>query len=323
MQNPIWMVIRPFNNHPTREFAVAPRGSLRNQQEWTGVWIGELLPKHRVERSYDPLVTFVSWWSWCPLHHWNLTWKQNQRVWKILSYWTFLLWCLYGSGGFPPHKTIRGKVTLIRLYIYIRYMFYTYILYWYIYIYILYWYIYYIDIYIYIILIYIYIILIYIYIYEFQSYCIHTYIVHPFAEAIPNCLIYLGDVATFAVLPAFEPLGHAGYPMDIWIGFPWLYNLTPTVVGVISRLMSPTAPPSWLQGWNGWLWILHVSVSSPQGRCRTLRSLFWPHQQVKHWSSIFVMSLCDITSRTSRIELAFVQGTVIIWYDNIIVWCAI
>ncbi|CAL1143006.1 unnamed protein product [Cladocopium goreaui] len=30
-----------------------------NQQEWTGVWIGELLPKHRVERSYDPLVTFV------------------------------------------------------------------------------------------------------------------------------------------------------------------------------------------------------------------------------------------------------------------------
>ena len=69
-------------------------------------------------------------------------------------------------------------------------------------------------------MLYIYILLIYIYIYEFQSYCIHTYIVHPFAEAIPNCLIYLGDVATFAVLPAFEPLGHAGYPMDIWIGFP-------------------------------------------------------------------------------------------------------
>ena len=170
-------------------------------------------------------------------------------------------------------------------------------------------------------MLYIYIyILIYIYIYEFQSYCIHTCIVHPFAEAIPNCLIYLGDVATFAVLPAFEPLGHAGYPVDIWIGFPWLCNLTPTVVGVISRLMSPTAPPSWLQGWNGWLWILHVSVSSPQGRCRTLRSLFGPHQQVKHWSSMFVMSLCDITSRTSRFELAFVQGTVIIWYDNIIIW---
>ena len=167
---------------------------------------------------------------------------------------------------------------------------------------------------------YIYIYDIDIYIYEFQSYCIHTCIVHPFAEAIPNCLIYLGDVATFAVLPAFEPLGHAGYPMDIWIGFPWLCNLTPTVVGVISRLMSPTAPPSWLEGWNGWLWILHVSISSPQGRCRTLRSLFWPHQQVKHWSSMFVMSLCDITSRTSRFELAFVQGTVIIWYNNIIIW---
>eukprot|EP00435_Cladocopium_sp_Y103_P031034 s978_g7.t2 len=32
-----------------------------NQQEWTGVWVGELLPKnHRVERgTYDPLVTFV------------------------------------------------------------------------------------------------------------------------------------------------------------------------------------------------------------------------------------------------------------------------
>lgn len=31
----------------------------RNQQEWTGLWVSELLPKDR-PATYDPLVTFVS-----------------------------------------------------------------------------------------------------------------------------------------------------------------------------------------------------------------------------------------------------------------------